>query len=349
MFSEDQCRPAVRAGYALPMTLAAIIVIALVCAVAAEQLRASTASVSRLADQVQTRASLISAEQTLIYLILTEPMSARGVEVGGRGDAMIGVDTTSSVPVSANGAAFRPSEEGAAIVRLLSSQSFLNLASTNFQGLSRALTLLGVPASEHQAMFAALQDYQDEDNLRRLGGAEASEYDEDGLPPNQPLRHVLEVCAVQGWSESEVCADRSRLLMLTGLRNGDGLSPRLASKILLSEILPDPEEAAYAFERYAAGDWRTFDQIGAPEFDAVTDPLAGSSFPGPTLTIISHSPDGQNARRTELEITPSSLQSPFRIKSRYVISGPYAQSALRIENPADATPLPQPPGDASRR
>lgn len=349
MSSRRRLLHSAKAGYALPMTLAAIIVIALVSAIAAQQLRASTQSVTRLTDHVRAEASLLSAEQTLIYLMLTEPMGMRGVEVGARGDVMTNLDTTGSTPVPANGTPFRLNKNEPIFVRLLAPQSFLNLASANEQALSEALSLFGVPDADHQAMFAALQDYQDDDDFRRLGGAEASDYEVQGLPPNRPLREVLETCSVKGWRESAVCADRGRLLLLGAVRDNDTLIPRLTSETLLGEIQGDSERAADAFERYASGEWRSFDQIGAPEFDAIRDPLGGGGTPGPQLIIISHSAAGTNARRTIVELTPNSLQSPFRIKSRYAIAGTYVENALRIERPSDVTPLPEPTANAFRR
>lgn len=327
------------------MTLAAIIVIALVSAIAAQQLRASTQSVTRLADHVRAEAGLTAAEQTAIYLALTEPMTVNGIDVGGQA-SVLGSGGVAGRMVAANGSPYR---YGDGVVRLYGGQSFLNLTSTDPEALSDALAVFGVPESEHDVMYAELLDFQDADDFKRLSGAEAADYDEPGLPPNRPLRDVLEVCAVKSWRGSAVCSDRGRLLLLGRARDTDPVPARLASLPLLTAISGDEERAADAFARYASGAWREFARIGAPQFDVVRDPLAAASVPGPELVIVSHSFDGTDARYTAIELTPGSVQSPFLIRGRYAIAGDYAQRALRIESPSDVTPLPEPSANAFGR
>jgi hypothetical protein len=220
-----------RDGYALPLTLAAIAVIALVAAIAAREVRSATASITALSDQTRNQAELISAEQTLIYLALTEPMGMRGVEVGGVGGSLFLREIQTAPPgeiIPANGAPRRFGAEGA-IIRLYDDQSFLNISTTNEAALSRTLAAYGVARSQHRRLSATLNDFQDADDRRRLGGAEAADYRDRPPPPNRRLRDALEACAVLGWEQIEACEDRGRLLLTARARNTTKIPPQLVS------------------------------------------------------------------------------------------------------------------------
>lgn len=347
-----------RQGYALPLTLSAIIVIALVAAIAAQQVRASTRTVIALTDQMRDRVRLESAEQTLIYELLTEPIIMDGVSVGGTndvaslimGDARGPVATTGSI-IFTNGAAYRYGAPDAVIIRAYDDQTFFNAASNDAEYISDFLDVFGVPDSQHDRLIATLRDYQDEDDLRSLGGAEAGDYDQPNLPSNIYLRDALELCAVKFWSETAVCADEGRLLLTMRARANDRLSPQQASEALLSLMLQHEgtNAGANAFARFSSRELTQFSQIGHGTFDESSDPLNAIMAPGPFFTLISHTRDATIARRTVIELTPNSLIAPFVVHSKYAIGGDYSQNTLRIESIDDAAPLPQPPALSAQR
>lgn len=345
----------VRHGYALPLTLAAIIVIALVAAMAAEQVRSSTRTVTQLVDQMRSRTEMVSAEQTLIYTLLTEPMTMNGISIGGQSDVTSlvlgtgGLQDTTDV-IRANGQAYRYGE-GSVVARIYDDQAFLNISSSDPAYLSDIFHLYDIPRTQHARLIASLRDYQDDDDLRTLGGAEAPDYELDGQPTNQPLRDVLEVCAVMHWSDTPVCEDRGRLLLTARTRGSDRLSPRLASEAMLALMRPDLDRAAIGdtFESFAQQQLTAFDQIDQGRFDVVRDPLSTLTSPGPYLTLVTQTPDASVVRRTVIELTPESLISPFVVHSKYAIGGDYSQNILRIESIDDVAPLPQTPSLASER
>lgn len=345
----------IRSGYALPLTLAAIIVIALVAAMAAEQVRSSTNTVTQLADQLRSRAQLISAEQTVIYELLTEPMTMKGVAVGQITDPTSLFMGFSSVPeggtsILANGQAYQFGN-APVIVRLYDDQSFLNAASSDPSYISDYLDVLEVPQEQHARMIAALRDYQDEDDLRTLGGAEASDYGQPGLPSNLPLRDALELCAVLHWPETPVCADRGRLLLTFRTRSADQLNPSLVSEPMISLLKPEAgnDELSTLFQQFVDGRLSSFSQLGLAQFDLMRDPLSTLTSPGPHLVLITHMPDAVSAHRTVIELTPNNLNSPFVVHSKYAIGGPYSQNILRIESIDDVPHLPQPSDITSER
>ena len=339
----------VRSGYALPLTLAAIVVIALVATMAAEQVRSSTRTVTQLTDQIRARTLLISAEQTLIYTLLTEPMVQDGVAVGQQSDIaslILGSqsDLNSASVIRANGQAYRLTLSEPVIARLYDDQTFFNAASNDAAYISDILDIFQIPSEQHSRFAAALRDYQDEDDLRSLGGAEAPDYDIDGLPTNAPLRDPMQLCTVKYWSESPVCEDASRLILTFRARSTDALNPALASEPLIDLLMGEAslEDVRVAHQAFGSGAFTAFNQIGAPTFDIARDPLDIRTYPGPQLSLITHTPDGRFAQSTVVELTPNSLNSPFVVHGKYVIGGNYSQDILRIESIDDVAPLPQP-------
>ncbi len=71
------------------------------------------------------------------------------------------------------------------------------------QQLMDLLRLMGIDSLTISRLMDTLQDYQDEDNLRRLNGAEAADYLAVGLPPppNRPLRSIEELQGILGWRD----------------------------------------------------------------------------------------------------------------------------------------------------
>ena len=344
-----------RSGYALPLTLGAIIVIALVAAMAAEQVSRSTQALAELTDRMRVRETLISAEQTVIYELLTEPMTENGVAVGEIADPTrllfgtrqaVAADTV----IRTNGEAYRFGSSPV-IVRVMDDQAFLNAASLDPGYLTDLLELYGVPQTQHSRLIATLRDYQDDDDLRSLGGAEANDYDTPGRPANTRLRDALELCAVLHWAETPVCEDTGRLLLTLRVRNTDQLNPLMTSEAMLGLMSPDQDRDARedTFEMFSTGQYSSFSQIDRAQFDRIRDPLSGFTIAGPSLVLLTHTEDGSTASRTVIELTPNGLNSPFVVHSKYAIGGEYSQNILRIESLDDVAPLPQPPELAAER
>lgn len=344
-----------RNGYALPLTLAAIIVISLVAAMAAQQVSRSTRTITELFDRMRSQTEMASAEQTLIYQLLTEPMTQQGVATGLQSDltSLVLGDFSSVSPdsvIKPNGRPYRVGDYPV-IVRLYDDQAFLNIASLDPGYLSDVLRLFGVPGEQHARMIAALRDYEDDDDLETLGGAEASDYAQQGLPPNTPVRDELEVCAVLHWGDSNICQDTNRLLMTTRIRTSDTLNPALTSEAMLDLMAPNAlrEEISDLFYRYSEGQYTSYAVIGQERFDFIRDPLSTFSSPGPFLVTVVHTLDGAQAVRTVIELTPNSLNSPFVVHSKYAIGSEYSQRVLRTESIDDVAPLPQSPALTSER
>lgn len=333
-----------REGYILPLALASITVIALVAAIAASQVRRASDTVYSLSERARLEAEMISAEQTLIYLLLTEPIAAEGINIGGESAlSFLGEQSLEGQAnlLRADGTPRAFGGDGS-YIRLYDQQSFLNFSSTDEATQDRNLSLFDVPAETRGRLIASLADFQDDDSLRRLGGAEKPDYEAPHLPANRPLRDILELCSVQGWGETPVCQDHGRLLLLGQVRSSDQINRRLASVALLEQMTGDEESARQAKRALRSGEISSFTALGHPAFDRETDILSVPGYPGPIFALVTHDGEGGAARRTVIELTPNNVTAPFLIRNRYVIGGDYARRILAIEDEASVEEIPEP-------
>jgi len=349
-----------RPGYAFPMALLAVIVIAVVTTAAAEQVRSAASGVIRLADAAARDREAASLEQTLIYQLIAEPTNLNGLDIGGVPGQMnyrslgLEVDRTagvSGVTIRADGEPYAgpPGAGSGLIVRLLDQEAFINLGAGAPADLQRALDLLGLEREETVRLAAALADYQDFDDLRRLSGAEAPAYDDPDLPPNAPLREPLEVCRVAGWADTRLCREPGRLLLLAEVRTSSALNARFASPMLLEAAFDEPEDAAQARRLIQSGAAVRFADVGRPELDGAADPFDTAGGVGPGLVVLIHPRDGAPVRRTSLRLTPQDLTSPYEVANRYTVGGAAIARSLEVPESVELFELPDAGQDAGAR
>jgi len=343
-----------RSGYAFPMALVAVIVIAVVTAAAAEQVRSASGGVIALADAAQEDREAANLEQTLLYQIMAEPADIDGLEIGGVSGQMnlraLGFDLpeaaeTRDAPTllfraDAEPYAAPPAVSSRLIFRLADQEAFLNVGPASPSDLIQAVRLLGASESDAVRLAATLGDYQDMDNRRRLSGAEAAAYDDPDLPPDRALRDPLEACRVAGWADSEFCREPGRLLLLTEARARSALNPRYVSPMFLSVALREPEAAAQARARLQSGAARRFTDIGLPQFDEAEDLFDLTGSIGPAFVIMIHPRDGAPVRRTSLRLTPQGLTSPYEVANRYRMGGGAIARFLEVPESAELVELP---------
>jgi general secretion pathway protein K len=95
----------------------------------------------------------------------------------------------------------RPYALGPAIVRVQDRTGLLPLTVAQPDQVAKLLEQRQVPEKDATALADALADYGDADDLTRLNGAEAKDYEAAGRPPprNAPLLTPWEVRSVMGW------------------------------------------------------------------------------------------------------------------------------------------------------
>ena len=217
------------AGFILPIVMVALAVISLSIWAALSALETTRSDLSDLRADIRLQRAALVAEARVAYLLTTEPLGAAGLRQGGRryriNDEFLATPETSApVDPLANVLRFdnRPYEMSlgdglTAQVRLQDEAGLLNLNVADPVALERLLGNLDVKEADARELAATLHDFIDKDDLKRLNGAEATEYDREGLapPPNRALSEASEAFAAFGWSSKLETATAERLIELT--------------------------------------------------------------------------------------------------------------------------------------
>lgn len=111
----------------------------------------------------------------------------------------IGVDPTTAIRV--DGTAYRDGKS--TLLQLQDQRGLVNLHHLDREVLGRLLAQHNISLDRRGHLIDTLLDYVDEDDFRRLQGAEKSDYEAASLPPpaNRPLRTLQELKNVYGWQE----------------------------------------------------------------------------------------------------------------------------------------------------
>lgn len=248
-------RPDRQQGFILVVVLVALVVLSLlagaVAVSSARAVREAQAEVEAFEEEVAG----IGTRDTLLYLLATQRQTVGGMTLDDQ-----------VVLVAGQATAFPP-EDGDAPLSTLPIGNEVKLDSTPYEGLGPVrfalqddaglfsinwsttfrpglFDLLGVPVGARDALEAKRLDYQDADALHRLGGAEAPQYREAGLPPpsNRTLVTPLELRNVPGWREALAPFDDAEVMRLLTAARSVVLNANTATELSL-RVLPGVDEA----------------------------------------------------------------------------------------------------------
>jgi hypothetical protein len=210
-------------GYALLIVLGALAVIAIVAGQFATSMDEARKQAAALQAEADGRVAASSALARALHWLVTQP--------GGPDGFGEGVQRT-----VADGRVYEV--PGGARVAFQDQQALLSLNLGRREILSRFLEGLGASPGERDTLVDVLADYIDTDNLRRLNGAEATQYKEAGLRPprNDWLLSVQELAQMPGWTDR---MDWTRVVMRhASVRRSGFLNPNLMPIPLLRAALP---------------------------------------------------------------------------------------------------------------
>jgi general secretion pathway protein K len=341
MLSTGRSRPAVTApapgrrmhpgatmahrGFALAIVLWVLAGLTVVAVAVAASTSSSSEAVKLMRDRARAEAAFISSNARIKLLMAT------------------GLPTTTTID-SAQGRMYvdaRSSRVSAdEWVTLQDGRGLLNLNLGDPRRLAALLVYCGAEQAQAASLVEALQDYIDEDNLKRLNGAEAFEYRQAHAagPRNARLLSSDEVWRVLGWAairdtwRARACDD-----LVTVHNDGDfnvGTAPvRLLTALGLSE------DAALALTESRRDGLPT--QAGG----LFTQSFGGGGFLGLSGGV------GRTVRVThllasvewtmvyELEATPLRPGGPWRMHD-------LRHQSRRPGEPVTGTVLPPPPSDS---
>ena len=325
-------RPGRSRGFVLVATLWVLALVAVVAVFFAE--RMGQARSLALAAQARTQAllDLSGARADMLYRLATTPVSLHG----------LGPD-----PATALALDDRPYRTlGDTLVQVQDNRGLLNLNVVDDERLGRFLGVLGVPPERRSALVDALRDYVDEDNLKRLNGAEAAEYAAAGLPPprNAKLVAPLEARRIFGWAQSPELWRDDVLHRLTTTSGSFSMNPNTAPWQVLAamrNMTPEGVQAMVAARKLAP--------IASPQqvtaltgVQISTDPMQADviALPADSWRVTQQAPGMGWGWRYNVTLTPVSDFSPWRIDYFYRVE-------LPLQNVQSEAPQPLPARTAS--
>lgn len=245
------------AGYVLVMVLFTLAMLALLASRVALVSQRAVGDARAELDGWEAELAQISTRETLLYLLVGQRRTFGGVTVDDQvvysaGLAVApgpGDDPLASLPPLPIGNEIRLDGHTYAGVdgtrfRLLDDLALIsyNFAAPMYEvGLDRAL---GLRVGEGSRMRARLLDYQDPDDLVRIGGAEARRYRDADMPEpaNRTLLTPLELRRVLGWKDVLNEWDDARILGFFTTAAKSGINVNTASAEVL-QLLPGVDEA----------------------------------------------------------------------------------------------------------
>lgn len=239
-------------GYALLAVLGCILALsvlsALIAGLAERGIRDRIEADSRLDSEIE----LLSTEATVLYLLSTQRMTVGGLTIDEQ--VVSSLDdrvSNEELPRHAIGNEIRLDGTvyagvGKARFALRSERAKISPTWAPPGTLDNLVKALGGDPLRSADYLAKLLDFQDEDSLPRLNGAEAEAYRQAGLPPppNRPLTTPLELRGVLGWRDLLQGLEDHELLGLLGIRRVGRLDLNTASAEALQIALGLDEATA---------------------------------------------------------------------------------------------------------
>lgn len=211
----------VKSGFVLPSAIVLLAIMTLALWSAATVLAGLNRDLRLLAARDALLVGGLTAEARVSYLIATEPLGSRGVRVHGRrisreeefgiiretpdhGVAQAQSELTfwfDDRPYRMELAGTSTPSNAALIVRVQDQAGLFNFNARNIDQIRRYARALGAGEEQAAAMADTLADFIDDDDLRRLNGAEARDYRsaERPAPVNERLLSAGQALEALGW------------------------------------------------------------------------------------------------------------------------------------------------------
>ena len=324
-------------GFVLVATLWFLATITIVAAYFADRVGKSVESAVQSQCMAEGMVDMASTRAEAIFHVATDGFSQWGLGLDSR--YAVALDDRPYLGV------------GKDVIRLQDNRGLLNINFPDQLLLGQLLSSFGVPADKHAALFDALADYVDSDNLRRLNGAEAPEYEAVKLPPppNELMYLPHQLKSVYGWHELTNLWNDGRFLPLLTTSHVFGFNPDTAPAEILTALagkdnIPLTQEILRL---------RRTNQLLAAEKTLALITARSlnrdnvSMYPSNSIRITQQSEAVPWAFEISLMLTPMLDSSPWRVDY-------YAKTRVKPRNPEEvavplppASPIPVPGGDVA--
>ncbi len=234
-------------GFILPLTLWVIAAMGLVSALMSEWVSEATDNALVIKEKSEANLIFSNIRNELAFIFARRPYTYRGLQVGnfinapkgGSFNDILNADFTSDQLIRLDGSSYTMSSDNQYTVRIHDGKGLVNLNTVNLKFLKNMLDTLEVPETNHNALADALLDYRDEDNFRRLSGAEENTYIDLGLypPSNSFLVTPLEAQRILGWTNLSQLWDKHFERPIITTCKSSGFNPNTAPKEALSTFI----------------------------------------------------------------------------------------------------------------
>lgn len=333
-------RPQQAQGFILVLTLALLVVLATGAAYIAQWSQQAVAAASQEDQIARELSDFYSTLNSVVYLHLVYHMTKLGLNLDDTREAQL-------LAESIEGEGMLNSTTQTALLLLddrpyhgLSNNFFsvqdegglINPQQISSYALARALEDKGISNAQAEALVSKLKDYTDADDVYRLNGAEAEQYQQAGLPPppNRRLLSTRELQRVLGWSAlPQLWENDVQLRWLTvAPRNNIIANPNTAPLIALRSV-PGVENDRIAQRIQAGRPYRDFTDISlAAGVPLEADAFDVNLFPERFLRITLWNSFNKRAREVHARLTPYDSTSPWKID--------YALDIAQINQPSSA-------------
>ncbi|MFN8736929.1 MAG: general secretion pathway protein GspK [Betaproteobacteria bacterium] len=297
-------RRADQGGFVLALTLLTLAIITVVLAYLFDRTQAELRLAQARNERTDAWLAMQDTQAEVIYRLLTNPITAQGV---GNGADVIKVDDRPYRGVLGTH------------VSLQDARGLVNLNTATDARIQRLLAALGVEPLQASALTDTLRDFTDEDDLRRLSGAERREYEEAKLPPprNGPLVTPQDLRLVYGWHRQDKLFDAGGIERFTTTARTIGFNPNTAPAEVLQAHAASREGVGVllALRKERPVSELDFMTLAAGEPGTLFNPVI--VIPGETFRITHYAPKARWAVRYSVTLTPRSAAGPWRIDYVY--------------------------------
>lgn len=294
--------PGAEQGYVLILTIAGLALLMLAGSFIGQHVSTALRLASAEKQYAEQDRLARDAAARMIYLLSTTKRTRAGL-----GALPLAMKMDGTWYDAGNGAA----------VALQDARGLINLKTAPRVWKERLLGAYGLDVSQTQTLVDALEDYVDEDNLARLQGAEADDYQRKGmLPPrNLPLTSAEELLRVYGWKQQRSLWQADSILGNVVAERATGINPDTATWRALTAAFSIPPEIAKELvrQRTLTG---SIDITAYAAVDATTNVFSSNNpvhVPAATAVVAIAFPGGSKGWRFVMTITPSDKNGPWRI------------------------------------
>lgn len=314
------------AGFILPVTLWLIAATGLVAAVLSEWVAQAVSNSIALQHKMESEIAFANIRNEIVFAVGRRPYTHRGLQVGVFETPEIGTslnsfmnaDFSSDHMIFMDGRPYVIESNSRYVVQIHDGRGLVDLNTINAADLRRLFEALSIAPDLSEPLLDTLMDYRDEDDLQRLSGAEARDYERLGLyaPANAQLMTPWEAQRILGWSRvPELWRAQYEQPVLTTCRVS-GFNPNTAPPQALATYINDLSiDQARKLQEYREDlPFRNIRNIGDAAGVILTEQPFFFSFKPSTCLIIDliDQESGEHVRFS-LSLVPFSKSQPWQI------------------------------------